>query len=70
MRITENDIDTRPVDHDSTLTAEQWWAEFYSNACCSSRAVAARWDCGCGGSAEVPMTISRLLMKGHDEEVF
>jgi hypothetical protein len=70
MRITENDIDTRPFDHDDTMTAEQWWAEFYANACCPNPRTAARTGCACGGSAQVPMTISRLLMKNHDEEVF
>lgn len=64
--MTTNEIDIRPVD-DETMTAAEWWTEFYANACCPSRIAAARNNCACGGSAEVPMTISRLLLVGHDE---
>lgn len=61
-RVTELDIDTRPFDADAeTLTAAQWWDEFYANACCPDRVTAARRFCGCGGSAATPTGISRLL---------
>jgi hypothetical protein len=55
MHITETD--------DETMTAAEWWAEFYANACCPDRITAARNDCACGGSAQVPSTISRLLTR-------
>jgi len=54
---------------DEALTAEQWWAEFQANACCPSRIVAARRLCGCGGSAALPVGVSRLLIThNHNEE--
>ena len=47
------------------LTAEEWWAEWESNACCPSSWVARQRDCGCGGSAAAPTGISRLLTRGE-----
>jgi len=53
-------------DITDTMTFEEWWAEFDANACCPSPSVAAQRLCGCGGSAAVPSTISRLLLVGKD----
>ena len=47
-------------------TAEEWWDEFYANACCPNSSVAAARLCGCGGSAGVPTGISRLLTARED----
>ena len=62
MRITEADMDTTPEDIEYTMTYEEWWAEFNANACCPDSIIAARRLCGCGGSAELPRGISRLLL--------
>lgn len=53
---------------DHALPADEWWAEFRSNACCPDATTAARRLCGCGGSARIPTGISRLLFHNHDEE--
>lgn len=45
----------------AAMTYEEWWAEWESNACCPDSVTAARRLCGCGGSAQVPFGISRLL---------
>jgi hypothetical protein len=66
-RITERDVDTRPVDHDDELvTADEWWEDFRANACCGSAREAASRLCDCGGSGEIPSGISRLLI-GEEE---
>lgn len=51
---------------DNALTAEEWWREFHANACCPDSITAARTFCGCGGSAQLPSGVSRLLI-GEDE---
>ena len=48
---------------DAGLTAEEWWAEFHANACCANRSIAAARLCGCGGSAQLPSGISRMLFE-------
>ncbi|QHB37304.1 hypothetical protein I5G58_gp002 [Mycobacterium phage BirdsNest] len=52
---------------ENALTAEEWWDEFNSNACCPDSIVAARRLCGCGGSAAIPAGISRLLLRDPEE---
>lgn len=63
---------TRPANlaqaFEEGLTAEEWRAEFESNACCPNSSVAAARFCGCGGSAEIPTGISRLLTHNHEED--
>lgn len=49
------------IAFEDCLTLEEWWAEFNSNACCPDSIIAARTFCGCGGSAQIPTGISRLL---------
>ena len=46
---------------DHALPAGEWWAEFDANACCPDAPTAAARFCGCGGSAQIPTGISRLL---------
>jgi hypothetical protein len=48
-------------EDDYLMTAEEWWAEFFDNACCPTPSIAAARMCGCRGSAELPSGISRLL---------
>lgn len=61
----EPDMNLAEVFEDA-LTAEEWWAEFRANACCPSASYAARTLCGCGGSAQIPSGISRLLLREED----
>ena len=66
-RITERDVDDRPFDHDGELvTAEEWWEHFRAESCCASPGAAAARLCGCGGSAQLPSGISRLLIGEED----
>jgi len=46
---------------DDALTADEWWDEFNTNACCPDSVTAAARLCGCGGSGRIPTGISRLL---------
>ncbi len=60
MRITEADIREDRWDGE-LMTRDEWWAEFRANACCPDPQTAAARLCGCGGSGQLPPTISRLL---------
>ncbi|AGT12997.1 hypothetical protein KAYACHO_93 [Mycobacterium phage KayaCho] len=51
---------------DHALTWSEWWDEFHANACCPDAIYAARTLCGCGGSAQVPSGVSRLLTGGPE----
>lgn len=63
--ITETDIagpNLAEVFEDA-LTWAQWWAEYDANACCTSIHTAARYRCGCRGSAAFDYpTASRFLI--------
>lgn len=64
--ITEADVDLRetyfgePVTDDDLMDYDEWWSEFFANACCSDSYTSALRDCGCGGTP-IPSGISRLL---------
>lgn len=53
---TETDL-----QFEDCLTFAEWWENFHANACCPDSIYAARTFCGCGGSAQIPSGISRLL---------
>lgn len=59
-------IETAPEGIEDTMTYQEWWDEFHANACCPDASTAARTLCGCGGSAQIPTGISRLLL-GEEE---
>jgi hypothetical protein len=59
-------VELPPANDEDTMTAQQWWDEFKANACCPDAVTAARRFCGCGGSAQVPTGISRLLLNDEN----
>lgn len=70
QQIFETDIaptvwdETDPYD---TMTLYEWVDEFNANACCSSSHEAARNMCGCGGSAELPYGVSRVIKQYFED---
>lgn len=60
--------DTDQFDPDELLTLDEWIEEFEANACCPDRWTAARMLCGCGGSAELPSGVSRLIREAFEPQ--
>lgn len=52
---------------EDALSLGEWIAEFESNACCSDYPTAARRMCGCGGSAQLPQGVSRIIRSYYDD---
>lgn len=50
------------VDGEPLMTLAEWLDEFHANACCPDSVTAARRLCGCGGSAQIPSGVSRVIV--------